>query len=67
MFKRKCKFANELKREFPYLKEAGNGNLLCNRSGPVFSISHGRRADVNSHFGCKNIKSLLKQLHPHLA
>ena len=53
MPKRKCKFTDELKREFPYLKDAGNGNVLCNRCGSVFSIADGGRADVNNHLGSK--------------
>ena len=53
MPKRKCKFTNELKREFPYLKDAGNGKVLCNHCGSEFSIVHGGRADVNNHLGSK--------------
>ena len=41
MLKRKRKFTDELKREFPYLKDPGNGNVLCNCCGSVFSIAHG--------------------------
>ena len=43
MLKRKCKFTDELKREFSYLKDPGNGNVLCNCCGSVFSIAHGGR------------------------
>ena len=53
MPKRKCKFTDDLKRKFPYLKEAANGNVLCNRCGSVFSIADGGRADVNNHLGSK--------------
>ena len=56
MPKRKCKFTNELKREFPYLKETGNGNELCNHCGSLFSIAHGRRVDVSNHLGSKKHK-----------
>ena len=56
MPKRKRKFTGELKREFPYLKDAGNGNVLYNRCGSVFSIAHGGRADVNNHLGRKKHK-----------
>ena len=53
MPKRKCKFTDELKREFPCLKDAGNGNVLCNQCGFVFSIVDGGRADVNNHLRSK--------------
>ena len=56
MPKRKCKFANELKQEFLYLEDTGNGNVLCNRCGSVFSIVHGERSDVNNHLGSKKHK-----------
>ena len=56
MLKRKCKFTNELKQEFPFLKDTGNGNVLCNRCGSVFSIVHGGRSDVNNHLGSKKHK-----------
>ena len=51
---KKYKFKKELKREFTYLKDTGNGNLLCNCCGSVFSITHDGSADVNSHLG--NVK-----------
>ena len=56
MLKRKCKFTNKLKQEFPFLKDTGNGNVLCNRYGSVFSIVHGGRSDVNNHLGSKKHK-----------
>ena len=56
MPKRKCTFTNELKQEFPYLKDTGNGKALCNHCGSVFSIVHGGRADVNNHLGSKKHK-----------
>ena len=56
MPKRKCKFTNELKQEFPYLKDTGNGKVLCNHCGSIFSIVHGGRADVNNHLGSKKHK-----------
>ena len=56
MPKRKCEFADGLKREFLYLKDTGNGNVLCNRCGSVFSKAHGRRAAVNNHFKNKKHK-----------
>ena len=56
MPKRKCKFTNELKQEFPYLKDTGKGKVLCNHCGSVFSIIHGGRADVNNHLGSKKHK-----------
>ena len=56
MPKRKCKFTDELKREFSYLKGTGNGNVLCNCCGSVFSIAHVGRADVNNHLGSKKHK-----------
>ena len=58
--KRKCKFTDELKRKFPCLKETGNGNVLCNRCGSVFSIAHGERADLNNHLGSKEYKISVK-------
>ena len=56
MPKRKCNLTIELKREFPYLKDTGNGKVLCNHCGSVFSIVHGGRADVNNHLGSKKHK-----------
>ena len=56
MPKTKCKFTDELKREFFYPKNTGNGNVLNNRCGSVFSIAHGGRADVNNHFENKKHK-----------
>ena len=57
MPKRKCKSTDELKRQFLYLKDTGNGNELCNCCGSVFSIAHGGRADVTSnHFKNKKHK-----------
>ena len=56
MPKRKCTFTNELKQEFLYLKDTGNGKALCNHCGSVFSIVHGGRADVNNHLGSKKHK-----------
>ena len=56
MPKRKRNFTIELKREFPYLKDTGNGKVLCNHCGSVFSIVHGGRADVNNHLGSKKHK-----------
>ena len=49
MPKKKRNFTIELKREFPYLKDTGNGKVLCNHCGSVFSIVHGERADVSNH------------------
>ena len=56
MPERKRKFIDYLKREFPYLKETGNGYVLYIRWGSVFSIAHGRRANVNNHSGSKKHK-----------
>ena len=56
MPKRKCKFTNELKQEFSYLKDTGNGKVLSNHCGSVFSIVHGGCADVNNHLGSKKHK-----------
>ena len=56
MPKRICKFTNELKQEFSYLKDIGNGNVLCNRCGSAFSIVHGGRSDINNHLGSKKNK-----------
>ena len=56
MPKRKCKFTDEMKLEFPCLKGAGNGNVLCNRCGSVFSIADVEHADVNNHLGSKKHK-----------
>ena len=56
MPQRKCNFTIELKREFPYLKDTGNGKVLCNHCASVFSIVHGGRADVNNHLGSKKHK-----------
>ena len=56
MPKRKCKFTDELKREFLYLKDTENDNVLYNRCGSVFSIAHGGRADVNNYLGRKKHK-----------
>ena len=66
MPKRKCNFTIELKREFPYLKDTGNGKVLRNHCGSLCSIVHGGRADVTiTIYVAKSTKSLLKQLHPH--
>ena len=47
MPKRKCAFTNDLKREYPYLKEAVNDKVHCNQCMAVFSISHDGRSDIN--------------------
>ena len=60
MPKRKCKFTDELKREFPHLKDIGNGNVLCNCCDSVFSIARGGRADVHNHLGKKKHKIFVK-------
>ena len=58
MPKRKGKFTDDykLKREFPDLKDTGNGNVLCNRCGFIFSIAHSGHADFNNHLGSKKHK-----------
>ena len=53
---KKCEFTDELKREFPYLKDTGKGNVQCNCCGSVFSIAHGGRADVINYLGRKKHK-----------
>ena len=64
MPKRKCKFTEELKHEFPYLKNNGNSISLCNRCGSVFSISHGGRADVNIHLGSRKHRAAVEAAAP---
>ena len=60
MPKRTYKFTSELKREFPSLKDTGNGNVPCNRCGSVVSIGYSGRADVNNLLQSKTHKVSLE-------
>ena len=60
MPKRKCAFTNDLKREYPYLKEAVNDKVHCNQCMAVFSISHDGRSDINKHLQTQKHKSSIE-------
>ena len=60
MPKRKCAFTNDLKREYPYLKETVNDKVHCNQCMAVFSISHGGRSDINKHLQTQKHKSSIE-------
>ncbi|XP_078495454.1 uncharacterized protein LOC144750537 [Ciona intestinalis] len=60
MPKRKCKFTDDLQREFSYLRDQGHGKLLCNICLSVFSISHGGRSDVKDHLATKKHKASIE-------
>ena len=63
MPKRKCTFTNDLKREYPYLKETvdDKDNVRCNYCMAMFSISHSRRSDIDKHSQPKNTSPLLRR------
>ena len=60
MPKRKCAFTNDLKREYPYLKETVNDKVHCNQCMAVFSISHSGRSDINKHLQTQKHKSSIE-------
>ena len=60
MPKRKCAFTDDLKREYPYLKETINDKVHCNQCMAVFSISHGGRSDINKHLQTQKHKSSIE-------
>ena len=60
MPKKKCAFTNDLKREYPYLKETVNDKVHCNQCVAVFSISHGGRLDINKHLQTQKHKSSIE-------
>ena len=60
MPKRKCAFTNDLKREYPYLKETVNNKVHCNQCMAVFSISHGGRSDINKYLQTQKHKSSIE-------
>ena len=60
MPKRKCASTDDLKREYPYLKETINDKVHCNQCMAVFSISHGGRSDINKHLQTQKHKSSIE-------
>lgn len=57
MPKRKCYFNDELKKDFPFLIEQKETNmLLCSICKSVFSIVHGGRSDILQHASMKKHK-----------
>jgi len=62
MPKRKCTFTNDLKREYPYLKETvdDEDNVRCNHCMAVFSINHGGRSDIDKHSQTQKHKSSIE-------
>jgi hypothetical protein len=52
MPRRKCNFTDDLKVEFPFLKEESGGgrrNVFCTFCRSPFSIEHGGRSDILVH------------------
>ena len=50
MPKRRCKFNEELQKEFTFLKKLKlDSEVECGYCGARFSVAHGGRADINQH------------------
>jgi hypothetical protein len=57
MPERKCVFSDSLKEQFPFIKESSVGGecskVECSLCRAVFSVSHGRKADIVDHVSTK--------------
>lgn len=49
MPKRKCKFNDELQKEFPFVKKKSEYDVRCDKCGADFSIAHSGRSDILKH------------------
>jgi hypothetical protein len=68
MSKLKCNFTDDLKAEFPFLKEESGGGrrkVFCTFCKPSFSIEHGGRSDVLQHTKVKKHNLLNQVEFPH--
>lgn len=62
MPKRKCKFTDDIKKDYPFLKQAFSGSdrdVLCSQCESTFSVSHGGRSDIKDHLQTEKHKASL--------
>lgn len=61
--KRKCKFNDNLAKEFPFLKSINSSDAIirCTKCNGEFSIAHGGKGDINKHLSTEKHKRTLEE------